>query len=270
MSFEIDWDKITNDPGLNSQLCFFLNTHLRDLELPSYLDQLTITKFSLGQVAPQITIRHVGDPFAEFYQDGSAQKQDTDIQFVVEFDFQSNLYLELETNLLLHYPSSNFISLPIKLKFTDLSIHSLASIAVIGKKSFVSFLCDVDDEVPLDVHDLHLQPMEIPNSRSNSYMGSLPLHGSRSFLNTSALNNNNTRIDIIKKLKIESELGESRDVDGSILRNIGKIEKFLIEMIKDLIITELAWPSWLELDFGDDDDDDDENDSDHSDTTVNV
>ncbi|GMF07831.1 unnamed protein product [[Candida] boidinii] len=52
---------------------------------------------------------------------------------------------------------------------------------------------------------------------------------------------------------------------GSILRNISKIEKFLTGTIRSLLVVELAWPSWIELDFNEYSDDEDDGDNDQVD-----
>ena len=66
---------------------------------------------------------------------------------------------------------------------------------------------------------------------------------------------NKERIDIVKKIKIESEIGE---VENNILRNVGKVEKFLVEQLRNILRDEIAWPSWICIDMNDDDDEEEE------------
>lgn len=48
---------------------------------------------------------------------------------------------------------------------------------------------------------------------------------------------NKERIDIIRKIKIESEIGE---VENNVLRNVGKVEKFLMEQLRGILRDEIA------------------------------
>ena len=41
--------------------------------------------------------------------------------------------------------------------------------------------------------------------------------------------------------------------NGSVLRNIGKIEKFLLSALRKVLVNELAWPSWIEIDMNEED-----------------
>ncbi|GMG37481.1 unnamed protein product [Ambrosiozyma monospora] len=208
--------------------------------------------------------------------DENGDKAKFDLQLAIDVKWDSSMYIEVVCSLLVNYPAPEFIKLPVRLKITNLSIHSLAIVAYLDKKVFLSFLCDIDDD-------------ENDNSVEENTEGGANENGSN--LNQSAPTGsptetrqdfrkpsitelhhipslNRERIDIIKNLKIEGELGNcdqmNQHIDtsnGSILRNIGKIEKFLVTALRTLLIKELGWPSWIELDFNNDDEDSDEDDS---------
>ncbi|EMG47322.1 Mitochondrial distribution and morphology protein 12, partial [Candida maltosa Xu316] len=388
MSLDINWEKLTEDDStINESIKEFLDQQFQKISLPSFISNLTVTDFNLGKTPPDIIIRHIGDPFDEFYEDeydnqehpkeedltkqetrgdeddqnGEAsdsnddsdddddtydddedddddddeeeeddddddeeeegevenglgsisegvhllnfnrpmspvplkpppmnrsrdsyqsilhpygvsgiiganttgtdtptnllnqnylqsrvlpkittkQKQprheENDLQLFVELNYKGDLYINLEVNLLVNYPSPNFISLPIKLHVTDIEIHSLATIAYLKKSVFLSILCDVNDKLP-----------EFTATNGGDFV---------EYYMNDAINNRES-IDIIKKIKIESEIGEG---ENSVLRNVGKVEKFLIEQLRKILRDELAWPSWICLDMNDDDEKD-END----------
>jgi len=308
MSIDINWDKLNEDNVLNDSIRDFLNDQVQGLELPDYLMNIKVTNFSLGSIAPEVTIRHIGDPFPDFYNDeipGSEkpftengsdtkspleaskkieinkrrQQQDSnsqahhqaldqssnvsysdgplpssldktptdegevpseslkhvidedvsnDIQFIVEIDYKGDITIEVQVDLLLNYPSPGFITLPVKLKIVDLGIHSLAVIAHVSKVVFLSFLCDINDEQFDDI-----------------------------IKNPTLSKNNRNRIDIVRSMRIESEIGDNQG-EGSVLRNVGKVERFLTEMVRGLLRDELAWPGWISFDFNEDDDSDDQ------------
>lgn len=372
MSFEINWDQLISDNVINDSIKEFLHHQFLNISLPLYINNLSVTNFSLGDQAPEVIVRHIGDPFDDFYEEEGDEKDDTrenegededeeedddndgettnasisedmttnhindqghppikpsppplerlrtsldsvslmlgnsslnymhnynmnniiglgpnngtetpmaiinpnprkpsqlrvqhseaslragekahekdvnDIQLIAEIKYSGNLHIEVVVNLLVNYPSPNFISLPIKLHITDLVIHSIATIAYLKKSIFLSFLCDIDDTTS-DYFTL--------SSNSTEPSRTPPLNSGGNFVDYMAGPNNRERIDIIKNIRIESEIGE---VENNILRNVGKVEKFLIDQLRSIIRDEVAWPSWVCFDMNDDEESDDE------------
>lgn len=245
MSIDIDWEKLAGDDSITCTTLETLNAQFEELALPDFLQNLRATQFSLGTVPPKITIRHIGDPFPDFREEPATRRVDASsnlsevdtndaqliddvddgggIQFLVELEYKGDMSFEVQADLLLNYPSPGFIKLPVKLKIVDLGIHALAVVAHQDQQVFLSFLCDVDDD---EFDDILRNPTA---SRGK-------------------------RIDIIRSMRIESEIGD--DLDGSVLRNVGKVEKFIVEMMRGLLRDELGWPGWISLDFKDDDEED--------------
>ncbi|CEP63399.1 ERMES complex subunit MDM12 LALA0_S08e01552g [Lachancea lanzarotensis] len=282
MSFEINWEDVGEDPVINNSIKAFLNSQLQAIALPSYVNSLQVTNFRLGHIPPKITLREITDPLSEFYEhiasesegtkpkehlrkhstdgsDGQDQVDDdeeeealnagkdgfepepkptsnpSDMQFLVEVDYKGDMTIEVNAELALNYPSPSFMSLPVKLSITDLGVHVLCLVAYLSKQLFISFLCDVADPV-LDARE------SITDSGSSAFLGKKSLE----------------RISLIRSIKIESEIGEQNDVEGSVLRSVGKLEQFLLEVFKTIVKVEAAWPSWINLDFNEDDSDQEE------------
>ncbi|KAI5955984.1 hypothetical protein KGF57_003470 [Candida theae] len=388
MSFDINWDNLKNDPGISNSIKEFLHDQLQNITLPSYISNLQVVEFSLGDIPPEVIIRHIGDPFPDFYasedddpkgdtessflgnehekndeddDDDEEEEEDdddddedddddddddeegneypndklstisegisfldtseehpsklhhskeshgsiparppilaskesfqsvlhpygvsgilgsvnatasgtgtetpthilnpnnlsskvvpkilsksdaktsktsvNDIQFIVEINYKGDMHIDLLVTLLVNYPSPKFISLPIKLHVTDLVVHSIATIAHLNNSIFISFLCDVNDD--FDVTG--------PASNASTPGGNIVdyyFHDPHS----------KERIDVIKKIRIESEIGE---VENNVLRNVGKVEKFLMEQIRGILREEIAWPSWICIDMDEDGD----------------
>lgn len=369
MSFDINWDKLIEDNEINDAIKVFLDEQFKNIELPSYIADLSVTDFSLGATPPEIIIRHIGDPFEAFYEEDddysatkpkyepsedegeddvsiltedlnntslnhittnnttiindtiplrlstpplnrsrtssdsiqliiggnnplnymqnynmnnmvgfvkqdsktnssvnlagrdtpidilkanheykfqinqrkSTSRSENDIQLITEINYFGDLEMEITVNLLVNYPSPNFISLPIKLHLTDLVIHSIAALAYVKNAVYFSFLCDIND------------------SNSEYFAAADQPHGSGgNFVDYVTGPNNNDRIDIIKKVKIESEIGE---VENNVLRNVGKVERFLTDQLRKIIRDEIAWPSWVCFDLNEDEDETDSEDS---------
>lgn len=378
MSIDINWDNLVSDEQFTSSLRTFLDDQFRLISLPLFINNLQVTDFCLGTKPPNITIRHIGDPFDAFYEEESPeaqmpvsrvasnvpdsddsesidsedemmtigenttmaastfhmeppllppstprhrsllpgphplastrtsldsvslmvgttqllnlhqnytslvglprgikppeppganghnsalgretpldilthrndrlqlgkktkQRHVNDIQFTVEFDYQGDMTIEVTVNLLVNYPSPNFISLPIKLHITDMVIHLIAAVAYLKHLVYFSFLCDINDNIADYFDGASLTPANATFSDFAS---------------------GRDRIDIIKKIRIELEIGE---VENNVLRNVGKVERFLTEHLRSMLRDEIAWPSWLCFDLNDDENDDDDGASD--------
>ena len=46
-----------------------MDQQFKNISLPSFISNLAVTDFNLGEIPPEVTIRHIGDPFEEFYED---------------------------------------------------------------------------------------------------------------------------------------------------------------------------------------------------------
>lgn len=381
MSFEINWDKLVEDPAINEGIREFLDDQLHNIELPLYISSLSVTNFNLGTIPPDISIIHIGNPFDEFYEDnlndlderlaslnlnrkastnsfydnssdeddydnastnlstisedsgfrksftmefpklggktaselhneemnksrnsldslslmlgnnnlnflhnhnlnnlglgalatpsisstradtptrflehvrssamreGSSsfiktkkpadQKDPNDLQLIVEINYRGDLEINITVDLLVNYPSPKFISLPIKLHITDIVIHSIAVIAYLKHSVFISILCDINDQTS-DYFTSSIHSHESHNNGMNS---------GGNFVDYISNGSSFERIDIIKKIKIESQIGGA---EHNILRNVGKVEKFLSDRLRGLLRDEIAWPSWICLDM---------------------
>lgn len=246
MSFDIDWTKIESDAGLNESIKCHLNSYLQSIELPDYVSNLRILDFSIGKVPPNIILREISDPLDDFYQalnediesvDGAkpVERNPNDVQFLTEIEYKGDLLITIAADLVLHYPTKSFMTLPVKLTISNVGIHSLCLIAYLSKQVFISFLCDVSDSM-LDKNESILDTS-----------GSL-LAPKRSL----------ERILILRSMKIETEIGEQCQGEGSVLRSVGKLEQFLLENFKEVLRKELSWPSWINLDLSNDDDREDD------------
>ncbi|GAV53024.1 hypothetical protein ZYGR_0AI03060 [Zygosaccharomyces rouxii] len=236
MSFDIHWSNLESDTRLNESIKDHLNTYLGTISLPSYVCNLRILDFSLGKTAPNITLREISDPLDELYRGLNEDEPEVitpspnDIQFLVEVEYKGDLLVTLAADLVLNYPSDNFMTLPVKLTISNVGLHSLCLVAYLSKHLLISFLCDISD-VDLDGNESLLDPKGHVLSPRRSL----------------------DRISIIRNMKIETEIGQQHSGEGSVLRSVGRLEQFLLEIFKDLLRKEVSWPSWIELDFNDDD-----------------
>lgn len=132
--------------------------------------------------------------------DGSHQTLPS-LQLHLHLTHLSDLHLTLLTSLQVNYPSPLFMSLPLKLSITGLTLTADVILAYSGDRHRVH-LCVVDDDG-----------------------GGLEGTGQR----------------LLPHLQIESEIGHA---DAHVLRNVGKVERFIADVVRKTLVDELVFPNF--------------------------
>lgn len=212
MSIQFDWAKLLEDAGhLETKIRDFLHEQFQNIPLPPFIQSLSVTSLNLGNSPPELTLRTFSDPFEEFYEDPPELiPGPLDFQALVEVQYAGDMQMALSAVLLVNYPSPSFISLPLSIKVTDVDVHVLTAVACFQKLVRVSVLCDVND---------------------NDEMAT-----------------EGAEVDVLKSLHIESEIGDNSN-HGAVLRNVGKVEKFILEQLRRVLREELVWPGWISLEL---------------------
>lgn len=128
------------------------------------------------------------------------------LQLHLKVNYTSDLALTLLTSLSINYPSPSFMSLPLKLSITGLTLAGDVVLAYSGDKHRVH-LCLLDEE-------------------TEGHTG-IPI-GQR----------------ILPNLNIDSEIGHA---DAHILRNVGKVERFIADVVRKTMVDELVFPNFLTI-----------------------
>lgn len=148
------------------------------------------------------------------------------IQLHVHITHTSNITLTLLTSLQVNYPSSLFMSLPLKLCVTGMTI---------------------DADLVLAYANTEEQDTAPPNNRRRQ--ARRPKGdggGSKGKVHISLTDEDPNSIvpvgqRIIPNVQIESEIG---DGDVHVLRNVGKVERFIVEALRKTIVDELVFPNF--------------------------
>lgn len=212
MSIQFDWAKLVEDAGyMETRIRDFLHDQFQNIPLPPFIQSLAVTSLHLGHSPPELTLRTLSDPFEEFYE-GPPEliPRELDFQTLVEVKYTGDLQMALSAVLLVNYPSPSFISLPLSIRITGVDIHVLTVIACLDKLVRFSVLCDVDE---------------------NDEMAT-----------------EGAEVNVLKNMRIESEIGDNSN-HGAVLRNVGKVEKFILEQLRRVLREELVWPGWITLEF---------------------
>lgn len=136
-----------------------------------------------------------------------------DLQTVFRVRYSGDIKLSLTTEILLDYPMPSFVGIPVKLNITGMSFDGVAVLAYIRKRAHFCFLSPEDAYAAIG-------PDEEGGEAGSMKMGVL-LHD----------------------IKVESEIGQ-REGGKQVLKNVGKVEKFVLEQVRRIFEDEFVYPSF--------------------------
>ncbi|KAI9764842.1 MAG: Mitochondrial distribution and morphology protein 12 [Geoglossum simile] len=133
----------------------------------------------------------------------------SDFQVITRVRYAGNIALSLTAMILLDYPMSSFVGIPIKLNITGLSFDGVAVLAFTRQKNVhFCFLAHEDAAAMVGGDDI------------GAGGGGL-----------------------LKEIKVESEIGQ-REGGKQSLKNVGKVEKFVLEQVRKIFEEEFVYPSF--------------------------
>lgn len=137
-----------------------------------------------------------------------------DLQTVFRVKYSGDIKLSLTAEILLDYPMPSFVGIPVKLNITGLSFDGVAVLAYIRKRAHFCFLSPEDAFASIGAESAE------ENHANGMKMGGL-LH----------------------EIKVESEIGQ-RENGKQVLKNVGKVEKFVLEQVRRIFEDEFVYPSF--------------------------
>lgn len=137
-----------------------------------------------------------------------------DLQTVFRVRYSGDVKLSLTAEILLDYPMPSFVGIPVKLNITGLSFDGVAVLAYIRKRAHFCFLSPEDAIAAVGTEG---SDVDHPTGMK---MGGL-LH----------------------EIKVESEIGQ-RENGKQVLKNVGKVEKFVLEQVRRIFEDEFVYPSF--------------------------
>ena len=147
--------------------------------------------------------------------------------------------MSLTAELLLDYPMENFVGIPLKLNITGLSFDGVAILAYIRRRAHFCFLSPEDADTLVGApNDADVDPARsgdggvddrAPGSDVGDQRGSSgkqhPLGG------------------LLEHIQVESEIGD-RENGKQVLKNVGKVEKFVLDQVRRIFEDEFVYPSF--------------------------
>ncbi|EPE29777.1 hypothetical protein GLAREA_00937 [Glarea lozoyensis ATCC 20868] len=137
-----------------------------------------------------------------------------DLQTVFRVRYSGDVRLSLTTEILLDYPMPSFVGIPVKLNITGLSFDGVAVLAYIRKKAHFCFLSPEDACTAVGAEE------DESEHRHDMKLGGL-----------------------IHEIKVESEIGQQEN-GKQVLKNVGKVEKFVLEQVRRIFEDEFVYPSF--------------------------
>ncbi|KAI9488516.1 hypothetical protein BDB00DRAFT_772285 [Zychaea mexicana] len=269
MSLDIEWSKLDQELAVHVQ--HFLNRHFKSIAKPAFIGDIEVTAFEWGTESPRIEITNITDPFPEFYEEehddnnaddvdntGNTGSSDNNLndsshlstarstisnptttttstaattaannspttsqgnpqhpRLSTEMDFQTSMLISykgdmsmtLMTELRMNYPSMMFMSLPIQLRIRSIEFESTAIVAYI--KSMDRVCVSMLEPEQSEEHVLRGREVSLES--------------------------------LLREVQIESIVGDSQK---QVLKNVGKVERFIVDQLRKMLDDELVFPSY--------------------------
>ena len=154
-----------------------------------------------------------------------AEPDPSDVQIVLHISYSGSVRLSITAEILLDYPMPSFVGIPLKLNITGLSFDGVALVAYLRKKAHFCFLG------PEDARTLVGGSSEMM-TRDDS-VGNDVGDGKR----------NGGLGGLLREIRVESEIGR-QEGGKQVLKNVGKVEKFVLEQVRRIFEEEFVWPSF--------------------------
>ena len=164
---------------------------------------------------------------------------DNDMQFHLRVIYHSDIRINITTSLLLNYPAPLFMALPIRLTIVGFEFDGEVVVAYQPSRKRMH-VCVLDDEDPYR-----------PASLSNSTAGVNVNAGLQGVLQGQAGRQGekvSPGVRLLPHIFIESEIGQA---DQQVLRNVGRVERFLQDMVRMTVEQELVFPNFQTVIYGD-------------------
>jgi distribution and morphology protein 12 len=129
----------------------------------------------------------------------------------------------MTAEVVLDYPMPSFVGIPMKLNITGMTFDGVGILANIRKRAHLCFLSPDDAEALVGSEGAAVSPE----------VGTHPGEATRP----------HSVGGLLEEIKIESEMGETEE-GKQVLKNVGKIEKFILEQVQRIFEEEFVYPSF--------------------------
>ena len=146
-----------------------------------------------------------------------------DMQVVFHATYSGNVRLSMTAEVVLDFPMPSFVGIPLKLNITGVTFNGVGILAYIKKRAHLCFLSPEDAEALVGSEGAAMSPDSVTAPRSPEQASKVG--------------------GLLEEIKIESEMGETEE-GKQVLKNVGKIEKFILEQVQRIFEEEFVYPSF--------------------------
>ncbi|KAL9053661.1 MAG: hypothetical protein Q9162_004612 [Coniocarpon cinnabarinum] len=158
-----------------------------------------------------------------------------DLQIVAHLQYDGNVKLSLTAEVSFDYPMESFVGIPLQLNVTGLTFDGVAVLAYIKSKAHFCFLAPEDADA--------LIGGDLKDSPAEAEADHLERAQERRIEEDEAKTTRKPVGGLFEEIRVESEIGE-REKGKQVLKNIGKVEKFVLDQVRRIFETELVYPSF--------------------------
>lgn len=159
-----------------------------------------------------------------------------DMQAVFRIQYDGDIRLNLTAEILLDYPMPSFVGIPLKLNITGLAFDGVGVLARIRRRLHFCFLSPEDALAAVGRDD----DDDDGDGDGNGGKGK----GGGAGAGAGAEDRGKARFGgLLNEIKVESEIGE-RDGGKQSLKNVGKVERFVLEQVRRIFEEEFVYPSF--------------------------
>ncbi|KAI1338300.1 hypothetical protein F5Y15DRAFT_386733 [Xylariaceae sp. FL0016] len=148
-----------------------------------------------------------------------------DMQAVFRIKYAGDVRLELTAEILLDYPMPSFVGIPVKLNITGLTFDGVGVVAYIRRRVHFCFLSPEDALAAVGADE---------DEGGDDGAGELSGQSTRKAGRFGGL---------LQEIRVESEIGQREGTKQS-LKNVGKVEKFVLEQVRRIFEEEFIFPSF--------------------------
>lgn len=164
-----------------------------------------------------------------------------DLQAVFRIRYAGDVRLRLTAEILLDYPMPSFVGIPVQLSVTGLTFDGVGVLAYIRRRIHFCFLspedavaavggpsADDDDDDDGENEEDQRRRQGDPDAAAGATMA-----GSKG----------RRFAGLLQEIRVESEIG-LRDSGKQSLKNVGKVERFVLEQVRRIFENEFVYPSF--------------------------
>jgi distribution and morphology protein 12 len=152
-------------------------------------------------------------------------KSPEDIQVVSHVQYSGDIKMSLTADILLDYPMPSFVGIPLKLNITGLTFDGVAILAYIKKRAHFCFLSPEDADALIG-GESNVDALQSDVQKQEHQLAQRLRVGG-----------------LLEHIKVESEIG-GRGEGGQVLKNVGKVESFVLEQVRRIFEDEFVYPSF--------------------------